>query len=377
MDRRSVLRVLVTLFVVLVAVWVSLRMWFYYEREPWTRDGRVQVDVENVTPDVSGLVTDVLVRENQYVTAGTPLFVVDRVRFRLALEAAEAEVANVASRLEQAERENRRNIRLGDLVSTEILEQGASKVDELAAELERAKANLNTARVNVVRSVVRASVDGWITNFSLRPGNYATAGRPEFALLDRRSLRIVGYFEETKLPRIRIGDKVSIRLMGEKRIIEGHVDSMARGIADRELNATSSLMANVNPTFTWVRLPQRIPVRITIDHVPEGIRLVAGRTATVSVHYNSHIRPILPPVITGGVPAILDDNTVSDSIVNTLGNNEMSSTTHITTNTSETINKTSSHTAPNTTVHNQSVHQTTSVTHQEKVKNVKAEEHAR
>lgn len=332
MDRRSVLRVLVTLFVVLVAVWVSLRMWFYYEREPWTRDGRVQVDVENVTPDVSGLVTDVLVRENQYVTAGTPLFIVDRVRFRLALEAAEAEVANVASRLEQAERENRRNIRLGDLVSTEILEQGASKVDELAAELERAKANLNTARVNVVRSVVRASVDGWITNFSLRPGNYATSGRPEFALLDRHSLRVVGYFEETKLPRIRVGDKVSIRLMGEKKIIEGHVDSLARGIADRELNPTSSLMANVNPTFTWVHLPQRIPVRIAIDHVPEGIRLVAGRTATVSVHYNSHIRPILPPSITGGVPEVLEDRTVSDSVVKTLENNA----TETVTNTSET-----------------------------------------
>ena len=107
-----------------------------------------------------------------------------------------------------------------------------------------------------------------MTNLDLRPGAYATAGRPVFALVDRQSLHVQGYFEETKLGRIAVGAPVRVRLIGETQWLEGHVDSIAAGIEDRERGGSSNLLANVNPTFNWVRLAQRIPVRVQLDGVP-------------------------------------------------------------------------------------------------------------
>lgn len=283
MNRVLVLRVLCTLVVMVVATWCAIGMWNYYERAPWTRDARIQADIVGVTPDVSGLITDVAVHENQYVTTGTPLFVIDQERYRLALANAKAAVESAQSRLDQARRENRRNDVLGNLVPGETREQGQSRVDEDAAALDRAQAELGVARLNMERTIVRASVDGWITNFSMQPGDYAVAGHGVFAILASKTLRIVGYFEETKLPHIHIGDHIMARVMGEHQMIEGHVQSIASGIEDREKVTSPSLLSNVNPTFTWVRLPQRIPVRIAIDHAPPDIALIAGRTVTVSV----------------------------------------------------------------------------------------------
>lgn len=276
-------RVVVTLVVVALALLAGRRLWAHYETEPWTRDGRVRADIVQVAPDVSGLVTDVLVRDNQPVAVGTPLFRVDRPRYRLAVSQAAAAVAAQAAQLAQARREAQRNRTLGDLVAGEVREQGDAKVAQLAAALDQARVALATARLNLSRTEVRASVAGTVSNLDLRPGDYATAGHPEFAIIDRGSLHIIGYFEETKLPRIRIGDPVRVRLMGETRDIAGHVQSIAGGIEDRDRSAGANLLANVNPTFSWVRLAQRIPVRVAIDRMPAGETLVVGRTATVEV----------------------------------------------------------------------------------------------
>ncbi|GAA0674428.1 RND family efflux transporter MFP subunit [Sphingomonas insulae] len=276
-------RVVVTLVVVALALLAGRRLWAHYETEPWTRDGRVRADIVQVAPDVSGLVTDVLVRDNQPVAVGTPLFRVDRPRYRLAVAQAAAAVAEQAAQLAQARREAQRNRTLGDLVAGEVREQGDAKVAQLAAALDQARVALATARLNLSRTEVRASVAGTVSNLDLRPGDYATAGHPEFAIIDRGSLHIIGYFEETKLPRIRIGDPVRVRLMGEARDIVGHVQSIAGGIEDRDRSAGANLLANVNPTFSWVRLAQRIPVRVAIDRMPAGETLVVGRTATVEV----------------------------------------------------------------------------------------------
>ena len=140
------------------------------------------------------------------------------------------------------------------------------------------------AKLNLERSEVRASVNGPITNFDLKPGNYVTAGKGVAALIDQDSLHVDGYFEETKLPLIHVGDRATVHMMGEDRDIIGHVESIAGGIEDRDRTDGTNLLANVNPTFSWVRLAQRIPVRIALDHVPEGLRLVAGRTSTVVIN---------------------------------------------------------------------------------------------
>jgi multidrug resistance efflux pump len=280
---QTIGRVALTLALVGAALFVGHLTWDHYREAPWTRDGRVRADVIQVAPDVSGLVEQVAVRDNQPVSKGDVLFTIDRARQQLALAQADATVQGLRVQIEQARRENRRNVTLGDLVPAELREQGSTKVDQLRASLAQASAALDTARLNLVRTEVRAPVDGWVTNLDLRPGAYATAGRPVFALVDRQSLHVQGYFEETKLGRIAVGAPVRVRLIGETQWLEGHVDSIAAAIEDRERGGSSSLLANVNPTFNWVRLAQRIPVRVQLDQVPQDARLIAGRTVTVEV----------------------------------------------------------------------------------------------
>jgi multidrug resistance efflux pump len=276
-------RVVVTAVVVVVALIALRYLWDRYELDPWTRDGRVRADVVQVAPDVSGLVSDVLVHDNQVVKKGQALFVIDQPRFELALRQSEAAVASAQAQLDEAALEDKRNRTLGNLVSTELLQQGATKLAQAQAALAQTIVARDTAKLNLERTTVLAPVNGYITNFELRPGNYATAGRPIFALVDSDSIHVDGYFEETKLPRIHIGDRVSVRLMGESRLLYGHVESIAGGIEDRERGPSANLLSNVNPTFNWVRLAQRVPVRVALDTLPPDVRLIAGRTATVSV----------------------------------------------------------------------------------------------
>jgi len=276
-------RVLVTLSVLVLALVGARRLWIHYNLEPWTRDGRVRAEIVQVSPDVSGLVTEVRVRNNQVVNKDDVLFVLDRPRFELALHQAEASVAAVAVALAQARRENERNRNLKDLATTEQVEEGQSKVDQLVAQLNSARAQRDVARLNLDRTTIRAPVNGIVTNVDLRPGDYATVGRQLLALVDTDTVHVDGYFEETKLPLIRVGDRALVHIMGIKATLHGSVESIAAGIEDRERSASSTALANVNPTFSWVRLAQRIPVKIRLDPTARDIRLIAGRTATVSI----------------------------------------------------------------------------------------------
>jgi len=272
-----------TAAIVLLALLGGRRLWTHYNVEPWTRDGRVRADVVSVTSDVDGLVTDVCVRDGQVVRTGDVLFILDRDRYELATRQAEAVVAADVESLAQAKRENDRNLTLGALVTTEQDEEGASKVAELTAQLEGAEVQRDLARLNLRRTTVRATVNGIVTNLDLEPGDYASTGREVLALIDTDSIYVDGYFEETKLPLVRIGDRATVHLMGVDAALFGRVETIAAGIEDRERSASDSDLANVNPTFSWVRLAQRIPVRIKLDRVPPGVRLIAGRTATVMV----------------------------------------------------------------------------------------------
>ncbi|WP_426753923.1 efflux RND transporter periplasmic adaptor subunit [Myxococcus sp. Y35] len=276
-------RFAVTAVAVAAALLAAGWMWRHYQVEPWTRDGRVRADVVQLAPDVSGLVTSVSVRDNQPVTKGQELFVIDRARFELALKQADAAVASQRTALAQAERESVRNRRMGTLLSTQEREQGLARVEQTRAALDQAIANRNVAALNLERSTVKAPVNGIITNLALEPGDYAATGRQVIALVDTDSLRVEGYFEETKLSRIHVGDEVSIRIMGERPLLRGHVESIAAGIEDRDRAQGPSLLPNVNPTFSWVRLAQRVPVRVALDEVPPEVLLVSGRTATVTV----------------------------------------------------------------------------------------------
>ena len=277
-------RVAVTLVVTAIAAVVGWQLWVYYMDTPWTRDGRVRADIVQVTPDVSGLVAVIAVRSNQAVKKGDVLFRIDPLRFDLALREAEAILASKDAAAQEAVREMNRYLALTSLeVSIEKQQQRSATASEARAAYQQALADRDVAKLNLERATVRASVNGIVSNFSMRPGDYATAGNSVFALVDTDSIYVAGYFQETKLRDIQVGNRVQVHLMGEARAIEGHVESIAGGIADRELSDSPSRLANVNPTFSWVRLAQRIPVRVALDHVPDGMRLIAGRTATVVI----------------------------------------------------------------------------------------------
>jgi multidrug resistance efflux pump len=276
-------RVAITLAATAGAVYAGLHLWRYYEVDPWTRDGRVKAYVVQVAPDVTGPVTKVYVHDNEQVKAGDPLFEIDRERFELALRQADATVLAAQAALAQSQRESTRNTQLNDLVSQEVREQGQTRTDQARAALAQAQVNRDTAKLNLERTRVVSSVDGFVTNLDLRVGGYATASHPVMAVVDRKSFYVEGYFEETKLPRIHLGDPVRVTLMGTKAPLSGHVESFAEGIADRDRTTSANLLPTVNPTFNWVRLAQRIPVRVAIDAVPADLRLVAGQTATVQV----------------------------------------------------------------------------------------------
>jgi len=283
MSDRSLwlLRRLITLAVVAVALFAIRSLWTHNELAPWTRDGRVRADVVSIAPDVPGFVVKVAVHDNQVVSKGDALFELDRARYEIALQQALATVARQRASLAEAGREAHRNDRLGELVSSEVREQSRTRMQEASAELQRGLADLAAARLNLQRTLVVAPVNGIVTNLELRPGNYLTAGRQGLALVDSDSLHVDGYFEETKLPRLHEGDRVSVRLMGESQLLYGSVQSIAPAIFDRERTPTGDLVADINPTFSWVRLAQRVPVRIKLNPGPLDVRLIAGRTATV------------------------------------------------------------------------------------------------
>lgn len=277
-------RLVVTLAMVLAAAVVGLALWDYYMDAPWTRDGRVRADVVSVAPDVSGLVTQVLVHDNQAVRRGDTLFRIDPDRYRLALRQAEAAVEGKRATANQARADFERYSKLSDAAVSQQRVEAAQAADLTAkAAYEHAIADRELAKLNLDRSEVRATVNGRITNMELRPGTYVTTGRGVLALIDSDTLRVEGYFEETKLPRIRLGAQTSIHLMGESGALTGHVESIAGGIADRDRSTSSELLASVNPTFAWVRLAQRVPVRIALDGAAKDPRLIVGRTATVSI----------------------------------------------------------------------------------------------
>ncbi|AGU48051.1 RND efflux transporter, MFP subunit [Variovorax paradoxus B4] len=276
-------RILVTVAVVAAAAWAGFRLWDHYELAPWTRDGRVRANVVQIAPDVSGLVTAVPVQDNQAVQAGALLFEVDRARYDLAVRQARAALAAQRAASAQAQRENARNAGLDALVSQEAREQTRARAEQARAAVAQAEVALDSARLNLQRAEVRAPADGLVTNLDLRTGSYASAGRPVLALVDARSFFVEGYFEETKLPRIHLGDRVRVTPMGGGAVLEGAVDSVAAGIADHDRSTSANLLPSVNPTFNWVRLAQRIPVRIKLDPLPQGARLVAGQTVTVQV----------------------------------------------------------------------------------------------
>ena len=283
MNREYLIKAPFILLVLLIAVTAVVVLWIRYQVDPITRDGKIAADIVQITPDVSGWVTGVYVRDNEAVKKGQPLLMIDRSRYQLALTQAQATLDRQQIALAQAVRDDRRNHALSKLVDTESIEKGTEQVDLLDEAVVHAKAALDLAQLNLNRTIVRAPVDGIVSDMTLQPGDYLTAGKGAFAFVDTASLRVEGYFVETKIPAINIGDKADVRLMGVAGVIHGHVVSIAGGIVDRSRDNSPDMLDNIEPEYTYVRLAQRIPVRIAIDQMPAGVRLISGQTASVEI----------------------------------------------------------------------------------------------
>ena len=282
---QTVVRVLLTIVLLIGAGFLSYKMAYYYLYSPWTRDARVRADVVPVAPDVSGYIDDVRVKNDQFVHKGDILFVIDQERYRIALADAEATLAaRQAQHLMALEQFQRRSkLSPGYTITVENLDNARRQSESAAAVYQQAIASRDNAALNLKRTEVRASVNGFITNLNVSKGVYAVQGKPVMALIDSDSYRVEAYFEETKIPHIRAGDAAQIRLMDGSPALQGTVLGIAKGITDQDNKDGPELLSSVNPTFTWVRLAQRIPVRVHITHVPPGVLISAGMNCTVVI----------------------------------------------------------------------------------------------
>nr|WP_244485266.1 HlyD family secretion protein [Bradyrhizobium tropiciagri] len=273
-----------TAAIAVVAVLIALVTWDQYNAGPWTRDGRVRVQVANVAPEISGNITELRIVDNQFVHKGDVLYVIDPVDFDVALRTNKAVLQQRIADLNVKDLQSERRRRLSDLASsTEEKQIYEGNALQAKAAVESAQQQVRQAEINLRRTEVRSPVNGIVTNLLLREGDYAHQGGTNVSIIDTDSYWVDGYFEETKLARLCVGDRVEAKLMGYPAPITGHIATVTRGVSVSNAAASTQGLPNVDPVYTWVRLAQRVPVRIAIDNVPPGVPLVSGLTATVTI----------------------------------------------------------------------------------------------
>jgi len=342
-------RVAITLAALAIAVVMGRWMWLAYMESPWTRDGVIRASIIVVAPQVSGVLVDLPLTDNQFVKKDDLLIRIDPTDYRIALDSAEAALrqaragldevtaqetvqrAQVAVNEAQLEQQHAALIfarqqadRYTTLLERQVgtaqaaqqyssqLEQAQATVASAQATLAEARqrlaayksqreaaeasiataqARLEQAKTNLSRTEIRSPVNGWVANLLARAGNFATAQRDLVSIVDADSFWVDAYFEETTIANIQVGDSAKIKLMGYDQPIVGRVDSMARAIDVANARPNVQGVATVNPVFTWVRLAQRIPVRILIDEKPKDFLLAAGMTATVQIDRKAPRKP--------------------------------------------------------------------------------------
>ncbi|HET6608189.1 MAG TPA: HlyD family secretion protein [Rhodopila sp.] len=276
-----ILATLLTLIVAGVLAWVA---WQTYMTAPWTRDGTVRAYVVSMAPEVAGRVIKVPVHDNQLVRKGDVLFEVDPADYAIAVQQAQAAVEQARANADNAQTQAQRRLRLNTLeTSQEETETYTSNARATEASYQQAVANLARARLNLQRTTIRSPVNGSVTNLLLQQGDYVAAGQNVISVVNTDSFWVDGYFEETSLDAIKVGDAATVKLMRSSTPLRGRVASIARGIVVANATSGQGGLANVNPVFTWIRLAQRVPVRIELDQVPAGVQLVAGETASIQI----------------------------------------------------------------------------------------------
>ena len=277
--------VISTVLVFGFAVALTWLAWNYYEYSPWTRNGRVRVYTVQVAPEVSGTVVELPVKDNQFVRKSDILFQIDPRTYQNALKQGIGRLAQAKAQASYLQADAQRRAALSDLaVSREQQQNSAGTAAAASAAVTEAEGALSQSQLDLERATVRAPVNGWVTNLLLQPGGFATTGQAALTLVNADSFWIEGYFEETQLRRIKVGDTGLAALMAFPGTpVTGRVSGLGRGIDVSDATPGVQGLPSVNPVFTWVRLAQRVPVRIELEHVPCPVVLSSGLTATVTV----------------------------------------------------------------------------------------------
>jgi RND family efflux transporter MFP subunit len=281
---RETLKVAATLLMLVLAVAAALVIWDSYVTAPWTRDGSVRVQVARIAPQVSGQITEVRVVDNQYVHKGDVLYVIDPFDFQVTLDTGKAQLRQKAADQQVKRMQAERRQHLSDLATTPEEQQlYVGSAIQAQAAFDAAQQQVAQADINLKRTQVRSPVNGYVTNLLMRVGDYALAGTNNVSVIDGDSYWIDGYFEETKMAHVCVGDRAEAALMGYRDPIVGRIQTVTRGISVSNATPSTQGLPNVDPVYTWVRLAQRVPVRIKITDIPPGIPLVSGMTATVTI----------------------------------------------------------------------------------------------
>lgn len=280
---RKISRTAITVALVILAFIAIFRAWAYYTESPWTRDARFSADVVAIAPDVAGLITAVNVHDNQLVKKDQILFTIDQPRYQKALEEADADVAYYQALANEKRREAGRRNQLGvQAMSREEIDQANNVLQTVLHQLAKAEATRDLAQLDLERTVIRAPSDGWVTNLNVYAGEFITRGSTAVALVKQNSFYILAYMEETKLEGVRPGFRAEITPLGSNNVLKGTVDSVAAGVTNASSTSDSKGMATVDSNLEWVRLAQRVPVRIRLDE-QQGNLWPAGTTATVVI----------------------------------------------------------------------------------------------
>ncbi|EOC0060846.1 p-hydroxybenzoic acid efflux pump subunit AaeA [Cronobacter turicensis] len=279
----KITRTAITVVLVVLAFIAIFRAWSFYTESPWTRDARFTADVVAIAPDVAGLITSVDVHDNQLVKKDQVLFTIDQPRYQKALEEAEADVAYYQALANEKRREAGRRNQLGvQAMSREEIDQANNVLQTVLHQLAKAEATRDLARLDLQRTVIRAPADGWVTNLNVYTGEFITRGSTAVALVKQNSFYVLAYMEETKLEGVRPGFRVEITPLGSNNVLHGTVDSVSAGVTNASSTRDDKGMATVDSNLEWVRLAQRVPVRIRLDKQPDNL-YPAGTTATVVV----------------------------------------------------------------------------------------------
>lgn len=278
----------INLAIIAGVLWYAYNAYSEYINNPWTRDGQVRGHVIQVAPRVSGMVTHIAVIDNQLVKKGDLLFSIDQEPFEIGVSQADAslERARISSRASKLEYDRLRDIHSKDsgAVSQKDLDRREANYLQSLSAIDVAEETLRMARLNLGYTDVHAAVDGYISNIDFQIGTQAVANQPLVALVDSNSFWVFGYFRESQIGQFKIGDPARVTLMAyPDQPLEGHVESLGWGIAPSDGTTGYKLLPSIKPVFQWIRLAQRVPVRIKLDTVPDGLELRFGLTASVMV----------------------------------------------------------------------------------------------